>query len=335
MRNIINLIFIIVITFITVIQATEAKAQATQMLQVAPARQEITLNPGEQASIVVKFYNFNETPVAGIVKVADFEVTDSDGTVRIIDTASQASPKFSASQWFTIANEKVIIFPQDKVTVQAQINVSTDARPGGRYAAVYFEPAESVSQPVNIGKSASTGIASRIASLIYIRVPGDTFEKALISRFFASSFLENGPINVETEILNRGDYHIRPKGFVSLTDMFSNVQAQEKIKEHNIFPDASRTYKNSLGSKWMLGRYRLDLTSSYGDKAQVMTRFIYVWVFPWKIALAIVLALILFIVFGKNIYKKIVVKEAVLEAEVKKEKEEIEELKKELRKKND
>ncbi len=180
------------------------------------------------------------------------------------------------------------------------------------------------------------GVSSRIAALIYFRVAGDITENALISKFFAPSFFEYGPIKIETEILNRGDYHIAPSGIMSLTDMFGGLIAQEKLKEEvNIFPDAARTYVNKLGSKWMFGRYRVDIAASYGEKGQALSRFIYVWVIPWKIVVIVTLTLILLILLGRMIYRNVLLRQSSLETEIEHEREEIEELKEQLKKKDE
>lgn len=309
-----------------------ANAQSVLPLTVAPARQEITVNPGEGSAVNVRFYNFSEAPVSGIVRIADFIVDNAQGSPRIIEDINQVSPRFSAQTWLTIPYDQITIAANDKVSLQAKINVPIDAHPGGRYVAVYFEPITSIPQSVGGKQEAGTGVTSRIASLIYIKVAGPISEKALISRFFTPGFFEYGPIKVETQILNRGDYHIRPHGVITMTNVFGIPVDQTNLKEENIFPDVVRNYENDLGKKWLLGKYKLNFTASYGEKGQVLEAFTYVWVFPWRVALAVVLTIIILVFIISNLYKNIVVKETNLEEEVEKEKEEIEKLKTQLRK---
>ena len=199
--------------------------------------------------------------------------------------------------------------------------------------AIYFEPAGSLPQPVGTNEEAGTAVGTRIAGLVYLRVAGPISEKAFVSRFFAPSFFEYGPIKVETEILNRGDYHITPQGVVSLTNIFGGLVDQQKLATTNIFPDASRSFTNELGKKWLAGRYKVSLLASYGQGGQALTSELYVWVFPWRVATVTLLALIIIILLAKSAYKNLVVKETALEEEIEKEKEEIEKLKEQLRKK--
>ncbi|PIY69176.1 hypothetical protein COY90_02005, partial [Candidatus Roizmanbacteria bacterium CG_4_10_14_0_8_um_filter_39_9] len=218
-------------------------------------------------------------------------------------------------------------------TVQATLSVPNDARPGGRYVSVYFEPSTALPQAVD--NTVGQGVSPRIASLIYIRVAGPITENAMISNLFAKSFFEYGPIDVTSEILNQGDYHIRPRGILSLSDMLGGLIEQSPLKEENIFPDAAREYTNKLGSKWMFGQYKINLVASYGEQGKALERSISVWVFPWKVVTMIILTVIIVILFVRTMYTKLVVKESKLEQEVEKEREEIEKLKGELKKRKE
>ena len=334
LKNFRNFAFcIVILTFaFCIFNLGKVVGQTTLPLIVAPARQQLDIAPGEKSAVVIKFYNSSDLPVSGILKAADFLVTDKEGTPVIIDNPLQANPKYSASSWFDLPYDRMTIAPDDKVTIQASINIPIDAHPGGRYVAIYFEPSGNIPEPVVANEEAGTAVGTRIAGLVYLKVAGETVEKALVSRFFAPSFFEYGPVKLETEILNRGDYHITPRGVISLINMFGGVVDQQKLNEANIFPDASRSFTNELGKKWLMGRYKISLLAGYGETGQALTNEIYVWVFPWRVATVTLLALIIIILLIKSAYKNLVVKETALEEEIEKEKGEIEKLKQQLRK---
>ncbi len=306
-------------------------AQDVLPLMVMPARTELEVSPGEKTAVTVNFYNKSNNPISGFFKIADFVVLDNKGTPVIVDNFSQVQPRFSASSWMTSTMDRATLPANEKVSFQANIDVPSDAHPGGRYVAIYFEPNSGTLNATGASEEVGTGTSPRIAGLIYIRVKGPINESAIISRFYAPSFLEYGPITVKTDVLNRGDLHIRPRGVVNLTNLFGWLTDQQRFDEQNIFPDTTRTYENQLGSKWMIGRYKVSLDLSYGDQGRGLTSYIYVWVFPWRIAIIIILTLIIIYLFGKHLYKTFVGKETNLEEELKKEKEEIETLKKQIR----
>ena len=334
LKNFRNFAFcIVILTFaFCIFNLGKVVGQTTLPLIVAPARQQLDIAPGEKSAVVIKFYNSSDLPVSGILKAADFLVTDKEGTPVIVDNPLQSNPKYSAGSWFDLPYDRMTIAPDDKVTIQASINIPIDAHPGGRYVAIYFEPSGNIPEPVGANEEAGTAVGTRIAGLVYLKVAGAISEKALVSRFFAPSFFEYGPVKVETEILNRGDYHITPRGVISLINMFGGVVDQQKLNEANIFPDASRSFTNELGKKWLMGRYKISLLAGYGETGQALTNELYVWVFPWRVATVTLLALIIIILLIKSAYKNLVVKETALEEEIEKEKGEIEKLKQQLRK---
>lgn len=331
----ISFLFVLLTSFFLLFTFNSVFAQSAIPLIVSPARQEILLDPGQQTSINVKFLNQGDVPISGFVQIADFLVDNTDGIPKILNNPSQASPKYSASAWIKSSVDKITIASKDNVQLQFSIQVPQIARPGGRYLAIYFEPEGIVPPSIGSKQEAGSGTSTRLASLLYIRISGEITEKAIASRFFAKPFSEFGPISVDTDILNRGDYHIRPKGVIALINPFGSVVSQQKIKEENIFPDTVRTFKSKIGEKWMLGRYKLALTAGYGDKGQSISRFLYIWVVPWRIILILILGLILLTVILKNIKKRSKNSNDSMVKELENEKEEIEKLKKQLSKRAD
>jgi len=333
MKNKRNIKFITIIIFITVITLGfgQVFAQASLPLVVMPARNQIEVAPGEKTAVSISFYNQSDDPVSGFFKTADFIVEDGNGTPRFIENAQDAPVKYSASRWLALPYDRATLPAHDKVTIQAEILVPSDALAGGRYAAVFFQQGNTLPQQSKTEVKGS-GTNLRIASLIYIKVKGPITEKALISSFFVPSFFEYGPIKVTTSILNRGDYHVTPRVSLTLANTFGGLVDQKLFKTQNIFPETSRNYEIELGTKWMAGRYKINLAGTYGETGQALTAVGYVWVFPWRIALAVILTIVIMILIASKLYNNIVVKKTTLEEELKKEHEEIEKLKQQLRK---
>lgn len=312
----------------------KVQAQESVPLQVSPARQELVVDPGDTQTVTVNFFNYGQTPIEGTVHVVDFTVSGRDGKPRLIDNIEEASPRFAASQWVELPFERLTIASEGKVTIQAKISIPSDALPGGRYLSFYFEPTGQLPQfDSQDDAEAGSAISSRIGSLVFMRVSGPITEKALISGLFVPSFTENGPISIDAEILNRGDYHIRPRGNVSLTNMFGARVDQIKLDEENVFPDASRVYSTKLGNKWMIGKYSVSISASYGETGQVINRSIDVWVFPWKVALIVALAIIIVILLMKQFFDKLITRESQMMKKIKEENQQIEELREQLKKK--
>lgn len=320
---------------------SKARAQTTLPLSVAPSRQEIIVDPGETTAVNVKFFNRGKTPVSGLLKAVDFIVEDKEGTpifleeTPIVTGTSQISSRFSAASWATLPYDRITIAPKDKVSIQTKIAVPDNARPGGRYLAVYFEPSGSLPEATGKPREATSPVAVRIAGLVYLRVSGPITEEAHLVQFTAPQFSEYGPTPITTEIVNRGDYHVRPKGIITLTDIFGRTLDEKKLEEKNIFPDASRVFKNELGTKWMFGKYKAELAASYGETGQVLTGTVFFWVFPWKVVSTTGLAIIIVILLAFLFYRHLKKRQEELEKRLVEEKREVEELKKKLEKKDE
>src|SRR3989338_3213616 len=69
--------------------ASFVNAQQVIPLTASPARQEILVDPSEQQTISVRFLNQGDSPISGIIRVADFIVDNKDGIPRILEDSSQ------------------------------------------------------------------------------------------------------------------------------------------------------------------------------------------------------------------------------------------------------
>ncbi|OGK64672.1 hypothetical protein A2313_02525 [Candidatus Roizmanbacteria bacterium RIFOXYB2_FULL_41_10] len=324
-----KIIYFLLITSLFLSLTGSALAQEKLQMIVGPVRQEIFLNPGENDQVEIRFYNQSERPITGQLTAVDFIVTSSDGAPTLLDDPSQASPKFSGTSWISLPYDQITIAATNRVNVPVSIQVPNNAKPGGRYVAIYFQPNN------NTPTSSGSGVASRIAGLLYIRVNGEITENALITRFYSPSFFEYGPITVNTEILNRGDYHITPKAVIAMSNAFGTLTDQVSLRDENIFPDATRIFTNEIGPKWLFGRYKLSLMGSYGTNGKSLEATTYVWVMPWRIIAIVILGIILIYILIKKVILSSNEQVSELESRLSKEEEELEELKKLLRKKNE
>lgn len=315
---------ITIISLLGLLIPISAHAQVSLPLTVAPSRQELEVNPGEETAFNVKFYNRSDTPVSGLLKVADFIVEDKEGTPTFLEETptvigpAQVSRRFAAASWVTLPYDRMTIAPHDSVLIQAKITAPPDARPGGRYLAVSFETSATPGQAVGLPREAETPVSARIAGLVYLRVSGPITEKAQVIQFTAPRFSEYGPVKITTEISNQGDYHIRPKGTITLTNMLGRQAAKEKLQESNIFPDVSRVYENELGEKWMWGKYKAQLVASYGETGKALTATIFFWVFPWRVATAVVLAVIIVVLLLNTFIGRLKRRQQELEEKIRK-----------------
>lgn len=323
----INYTILIIICFLSLV-ATKSKAQTVIPLTVSPARQTIQINPGSTEKTTVNFFNHSNIPIAGNIKVVDFIVKDKSGSPFLVEDISIPT-KYSAASWIKTSQEKVIIAANDSVKINVSISVPENANPGGRYAAIYFEPTGTFpnTNEFAVQKEGEQLTTSRLVGLINIRINGPIVEEAAIKSFEVPSFLEYGPVTARLEIYNNGSYHITPQGKISLTNSRGKIIEEYSLEEKNIFPENSRTYETALGNKIMIGKFKVNLVAIYGESGRTLSATQVVWLFPWKIALAIALAIAITVLIIVLLSKKMRTRQKELEEKLEKEISEIEKLK--------
>ena len=320
---------ILISSFALFLLATPAKlsAQSSIPLIVAPARQQVNIDPGDSTTLEIKFLNQGQVPLTGNFNAVDFIVTDDQGTPVLIDEDEGLSTRFSGASWIDMPFSKATIAAEDLIRLQYKINVPADARPGGRYVAIYFEPIGTFPTYPGETQEGVMAIAPRIVGLTYIRVNGPISENAIVKEFDVPEFVEFGPVAVSAELLNRGDYHITPKGQITLTNWLGRQVDEYVLEEKNIFPDTSRVYMTELGDKFMLGKYKVDLVAAYGESGKALSSTAYFWAFPWKIALLILLTIVIITLVVVILWKVLKGKQKELEEKLSDEIKGLEDLK--------
>jgi hypothetical protein len=302
-------------------------AQQSLPLVVYPAKQDIIVKAGELTNAQIQFRNKSDKPVFGNVKVVDFIINDKNGTPELVEKSPV--PKYGAANWITSSYDVITIPPNDFVSINLQIKVPANVTTCGKYALVYFEPNLNASGIKST--DGGSAIAAKIGGIINLETSqANCIESATISNTEYNQFQEYGPIKVSYDIANAGNIHINPSGFIQLVNFFGEVVDQKNIKEDRIFPETIRVFNTELGTKWMAGKYKVDLKTGYGN-GKLLTSTINIWVFPWRLAIVILIALIIIFFIGRELFKKFIIKEEKLEEELEKNKEEIEILKEKLR----
>lgn len=285
----IGLTLFVVFSIVGVAAAQELQRTFTV---VNPAIAE-NLAPGTNAEGTTKVINDSDVPLTFTVGVQDYIVSDSKGTPNLLPP-STLNNKYSAAAWIGVSPSTFTVKPHEKQILNYFIQVPADAKPGGHYAALVYQPKVDT-QPKRTGGI----VTAQIGSLFYITVKGTVKENAQVTNFFANPLQEYGPVKLLTQIKNNGDLHITPTGSITLTGLFTNStytfnnQKGSNVSVGNIFPQTIRDYENVVGKTLMIGRYKAVLLASYGVNNNLpLTATVYFWVFPWRLAIVIFLSVI-------------------------------------------
>ena len=183
--------------------------------------------------------------------------------------------------------------PKDQKFVDFIIEVPENAEPGGKYGSVLASVTGAIGEEIS-----GLGIAQKVGSLLLLTISGSVQESLTVKEFSAPSFLEHGPVSFLIRFENTGTVHVRPRGFVTITNWLGKKVVDLEFPQMNVIPNVTRRIEASWQEKWFFGKYTATLVGSYGaSNTPFNPSVLTFWVFPWKIALAIFLIIILILTF--------------------------------------
>jgi len=277
-----------------------AQETSSRSIIISPPTINESFDPGDKKEGRMKITNTSKVDTITFkAAIRDFIVEDSQGT-PIVTAELGGKTKYAASSWVGVYPNSFTLAPGQTQEITYYVQVPEDARPGGRYAAVVYEPQETIDV-----KGTGTGVETHIGSLFVFRINGDIVENASVTKFESEkSFWEYGPITINTQLLNSSDSHIRPEGTIIIKNLLGQTVASQSLAEHNIFPEANRDFTNTLGGKFLFGPHTAELQAKYGDKMdKTLFATVSFFVLPWKIAgftVLIIVAIVLAVLFMKK-----------------------------------
>lgn len=273
-----------VTTSLTYAQVQEA-GQGRQLL-ISPPTISLTVKPGDTSEGTVSFINDSNEDMEMEISVYDVIVQDNFGTPQILPGGTIENNKYSASSWIGVNTPRFTAGAKKRTNIQYYYQIPGNAGAGGHYAAIVFRP-----KPFTTTGGTGSAINMQLSSLVYFDVAGTITESATVKSFTAPGFSEYGPVSLKAEIINKGDTHIKPVGTFKVTDMLGKTITSKEVPAGNIFPGGiSRIYEQTVGKKWMIGRYTATFMATYGRSNNLpLVATVAFWVFPWKVALLVVL----------------------------------------------
>jgi hypothetical protein len=257
-------------------------------LSVSPLTFELTANPGDEISNIVKVFNTGDSLTPVTMEAEDFSPVGEAGQVAI---SPEESETYSIAKWVRIEPETFMLEPQEFKAVEFRVSVPLNAEPGGHYGSILA----SISGGTIAG--GGTAIAQKVGALLLLQVAGEVREQLSINTFEAPQFSEYGPITLASRFENTGTVHLKPRGFILIKDILGREVAQLNLVQKNVLPDSIRKIETVLDKKYLFGRYEAILTAIYGSANEPLSAVTTFWVIPWKITLGILLALAIIIFY--------------------------------------
>ena len=259
-------------------------------ITISPLTFELTANPGDTITNIVKIYNPTDNIISIKMEVEDFKPVGETGQVIV---EPEVEMTYSLKRWVKTTPTEFTLEPKEQKFVDFEISVPENAEPGGKYGSILASTTGMVGEGVT-----GAAVAQKVGALLLLTVAGPVQENLGIKEFSAPSFLEYGPVSFLMRFENTGTVHVRPRGFVTITNWQGKKVADVEFPQLNVIPGSIRKIETSWQNKWLFGKYTAMLVGSYGTANLPFNPPVLVfWAFPWKIALGIFLVLLLIIAF--------------------------------------
>ncbi|HSH18297.1 MAG TPA: DUF916 domain-containing protein [Candidatus Saccharimonadales bacterium] len=273
---------------LTVFPAFSAHAQDNRAgLAISPPSYELSANPGDTITNTIRVDNLIDQAQEVTVSPRNFTALGEEGQVNLTEEDST----YSLAKWITIAPAKGSVAPKESQEFTYTIKVPANAEPGGRFGSIVFK---TTARPLQ-GQS-GVAVGQEIGSLLFLKIAGNVQEKSSVADFKAARAInEYKPVPFEVRVKNEGNVHLRPKGTVTITNIFGKKVATVPLESRNVLPDAVRkmTAEWKDGGRLIFGRYTATVSVVYGSDNQIATASTTFWGFPYTIMLVILGALIL------------------------------------------
>ncbi len=255
-------------------------------LGISPSVQEIAVEPGQSYSAEFKVVN----PTKSLSNLSyEIEITPYSVTNEQYDADFDTEQDFNQIvKWVTILKTSGMLEPGESENIPYRIDVPSNAPAGGQYAAFMVK----IINPEQNAASKTVAIAasSRVASLLFASVAGETHTDGLVLQNHIANFIFDSPILVSSVVKNIGNVHISATYVIQVYPLFSDEEVytnEEKPKVDRVIPNTQLYSELKWEESPALGIYKVRQTVSIGEEVSVNEKFVFVcptWFFLALIA---------------------------------------------------
>lgn len=299
--------------------AAHAEEKAVNTFKISPVRTDINVTPGQTRTVTTTITNVTDAPITVRPITNDFIADDKEnGEPALILDEDKYAPSHSLKR-FMRPLQDVTVPARDSKTVTVTIAVPADTKAGGYYGAVRFAPV--------VGETGGqVNMTASVATLILVRVPGETVEKLTLTDYAvqkngvsATRFSKPDGLSLLIRFKNEGNVHVAPFGKISIKKgdtVVKEVDFNNKDQRDMILPDTARRWSVPLEGLGSFGKYTVHSTLTYGERNQTVEMSESFWIIPLALIFVVIggvvalAAIILGVLWFLRGYKKRILKES-------------------------
>ncbi|MBQ3294767.1 hypothetical protein IJG98_03550 [Candidatus Saccharibacteria bacterium] len=255
-------------------------------IQLAPASQRMTLDPGAHYDGTVTITNTGTTDIGYSVSVSPYQVDEKYSPVF-----TRENTYTQISRWITLEETTGSIGAGQVQVLNYVIDVPYDAPGGSQYAAIFVTTTDVVGAQETVRADASAGV------VVLARVNGETRETGEITSVSVPSFILSPPLTATVRATNTGNVDEDVRTTIEVRNSLTGAVLYDNSADpdvNTLLPDTERTMTFVVNDIPRLGVLSFSITNEYVDDAQIKTATVIVCPL-WFIA--IIVLIILTIVF--------------------------------------
>ena len=277
-------------------------------LTVSPPIREVTLQKGQVTKGVVKLTNPTAKTITVYPLAMNFGAEGEGGEPRFFP-ATDEQQTYSLAKWIKFSQTKIALTSEQVVEFNYQIDVPSDAEPGGHYGVIFFATkAPTIEEQTN-----QVALSGMVGALILGTVPGKITEKASVEEFSTRKIYFSLPATFVVRLRNSGNIHYKPSGDIAIKDITGGEVKRVVLNQAagNVLPASIRKFEE----KWeddnksvfgYVGPFKANLRVVYGTKGYTLDGKLSFWVIPWWliVAVGIIILVTIYFIIRHNIKKK-------------------------------
>lgn len=267
--------------FFAVCLPIHALAEQGDNITLTPTDKHYSVNAGEHISDDFTIINNGTTSYDFKLYARPYAVKDAS-----YEPSFKELNKFADGyRWISLPSVAYHLNPGEKVSVPYEIIVSSGARSGGHYAAIFAEAQGVLAEN-------QTGIASNksVGMLVYINVKGSTVSSGGLKSIDMPWYQPAAPLSVVSRIENTGETDFDATVTFAVMDLAGDVKYQT-TGDFWVLPSTERDVKYSWDKSPWFGLYKARISVTALDKTD--THESLVFIFPRWLLFVLCLAIIM------------------------------------------
>lgn len=316
-----KILLLIVLLCIAGSFAQTVKAESLS-LAIDPSIIEINAIPPTAITSSLNIQNKSDTQITLQIQLKPFKAKGENGELEYSREALEILKNIQIMDGGTPV-ENITLGPKQQKSLNLNIDIPQDTNISDYYFSIIFistdsSPIESNSSINQIG----------IATNVLLSVGEKEIPKTAIEEFSSGIFFEKGPVPFTVRVKNGGAHFIKPKGEITIKNMFGQSIGKLDLSGTNVLSnsiraipnniymqelrlqDASAKAKSSLSfthpivlwkESFLLGLYSATLSTTMSAEGPAYTRTIHFLAFPFQGLIIIVIMVIAGIIIRKRI----------------------------------